>query len=277
MTIGLESIPSKPPTYSNGKIFYEYNQPSLNTDYTSSGEAYSKFRDSTYNIYNIPPNLMSSQNYINQTVLNNSLPYVAATYNNNNNAFASGLPLMTSSSSYPTYTSYNSSLVTVAPKLENSIGSQFSFIRPKKSNVAFINTDGSIDLTAMKNTFRPTNGVHFTDTPIIEPITPGLYASPKNNYLSMPINPNYPNTDASILVYHNNNSVYGDYPSNEYVKIIRNILPVINKNGFVSIHAAETAKKELINYCSLESSKTLVNDFTIVENNGKFYLLPVFS
>jgi hypothetical protein len=275
--IGLESVPTKLPTYTNGKTFYEYNQPALSTDYTSAGEQYAKFRDSTNHLYNVPRNLMSYQYFINNHVLYNPNPFLKATNNHNVESFMKGVPLESSSTPYPTYSFYSSDLTTVNPRLQNAPGSKFSFIRPKEKNAAFLNNDGSVNFTAMKNTFRPTNGVNYTDTLVYEPISDGLYASPIHNYLSMPINPFFPNKDASIAVYHNNNSEYGTYPSNEYVKVVRHVLPEINKNGFNTIEEANKAKHYIISISEHVSTKTLVNDYIVVKHNDKYYLLPSFD
>ena len=62
----LDSVPSLQPKYLNGETFSEYGQPSMYTDYTSKGEAYAKFRDSTQTLYGIPPSLMGHQNFINR-------------------------------------------------------------------------------------------------------------------------------------------------------------------------------------------------------------------
>lgn len=134
----LELVKSQPPKYFNGEIFYEYNQPSLNTDHTSKGEAFAKFLDSTQQVYSIPPTLMGHQHFINQTVLNDAVPFVDATHRQNLKAFNTGMPSQTSSSPYPTFNTYNSNVTTVNPKFQNAIGSQFSFIRPKDQKTEYL-------------------------------------------------------------------------------------------------------------------------------------------
>lgn len=163
----LDSVRSHQPTYSNGTPFYEYNQRSSNTDYTSNGEAYAKFLDSVQSLYSIRPELTGHQHLITQTVLNDAAPFVDATYRQNLKAFNTGMPSQTSSSPYPSFNTYNSNVNTVNPKFQNATGSQFSFVRQKDRVPAYVKDDGFIDLNAMKNTFRPTNGTHFVDIQII--------------------------------------------------------------------------------------------------------------
>jgi hypothetical protein len=273
----LESVPSQPPKFLNGEIFHEYNQPSLNTDYTSKGEAYAKFRDSTQRVYSIPPALMGHQTLINQTVLNDAVPFVDATYRQNLKAFNTGMPSQTSSSPYPTLNNYNSNVTTVNPKSQNAIGSQISFIRPKDRVPAYLKANGDIDLNAMRNTMRPTNGVHFVDTTVVEPIPDGLFSSPMNNYLAMPRHSQFPDKDVTISVFHNNNSRYGQFPSNDFVNIIQNILPVINQNGFNTYAEAENTRNQLAASVVNYSTQTLINDFIIVKSKGKYYLLPALD
>lgn len=270
----LESVPSLQPKFLNGETFYEYNQRSLNTDHTSKGEAYAKFRDSTQHVYSIPPALMGHQNFINQTVLNDAVPFVDATHRQNLKAFSTGMPAQTSSSPYPTFDTYNSNVTTVNPKFQNAMGSQFSFIRPKDRVPAYLKDNGDIDLNAMRNTMRPTNGIHFVDTPVVEPITEGLYASPMNNYLAMPKHPQFSDKDVTISVFHNNNSRYGQFPNNEFVSVIRNILPVVNEKGFNTYAEAEHARAQIAASAVNYSTQTLVKDFIIVNSKGKYYVLP---
>lgn len=277
----LESVRSLQPTFLNGEIFYEFNQPSLNTDHTSKGEAYAKFRDSTQHVYDIPPSLMGHQNFINRTVLEDALPFVEATHNQNMKAMNTGMPLQTTSSPYPTFTSYNSNVTTVNPKLQNSLGSQFSFIRPKDRVPAFLTDHGDINFDAMKNCMRPTNGIYYTDTVNKEPITSGLYASRSNNYLSMPKHPSFPNKDVTISVFHNNNSRYGQYPNNEFIRVVRVILPEINKNGFTKYEDASKARAELASIFASgfadSSTEILIKDFIITKTKGKYYILPALD
>jgi hypothetical protein len=273
----LESVPSLQPKFLNGKTFYEYNQLSLNTDRTSKGEAYAKFRDSTQHIYNIPPALMGHQNFINQTVLNDAVPFIDATHRQNMKAFNMGMPVHTSSSHYPTFTHYNSNVTTINPKFQNAPGSEFSFMRPKDRIPAYLKDNGDIDINAMKNTMRPTNGTHYVDTTTIEPITEGLFASPINNFLAMPKNPQYPNKDVTISAFHNNNSKYGQFPSNEFISIIRNTLPVVNQTGFNTYAEAENARNQIAESVINYTSKTLVQDFIIVNSKNKYYILPALD
>ena len=275
--MALESVPSRLPQFLNGETFYEYNQPSLNTDYTSKGEAYAKFRDSTQHVYSIPPALMGHQNFINQTVLNDAAPFIDATHKQNLKAFTTGMPTQTSSSPYPTFDTHNSNVTTVNPRFYNAIGSQFSFIRPKDRVPAYLNDNGDIDLNAMKNSMRPTNGVHFIDTPGVEPITEGLYPSQANNYLAMPRNPQHPDKDVTISVFHNNNSLYGQYPNPEFVNVIRNILPTVNQKGFNTYTDAVNARDQIVASVTNYSTQILVKDFIIVNPKGKYYVLPPFD
>lgn len=272
----LESVPSLQPKFLNGETFYEYNQPSLNTDYTSKGEAYSKFRASTQHVYSIHPELMGHQNFINQTVLNDAVPFIDATHRQNMKAFYSGMPLQTSSSPYPSFSTYNSNVTTVNPKFQNALGSQFSFVRPKDRVPAYLK-DGEIDFNAMKNSMRPTNGTHFVDTPVVEPITDGLFASRMNNYLAMPRHPQFPDKDVTISVFHNNNSIYGQHPNNEFVSVIRNVLPNLNKNGFNTHIEAKNAREQIVASAINPSTQLLVNDFIIVNSKNKYHLLPAFD
>lgn len=270
----LESVPSLQPKFLNGETFYEYNQRSLNTDHTPKGEAYAKFRDSTQHLYSIPPALMGHQSFINQTVLNDAVPFVDATHRQNLKAFNTGMPAQTSSSPYPTFNTYNSNVTTVNPRLQNALGSEFSFIRPKDRVPAYLKKNGDIDLNAMKNSMRPTNGRHFIDTPVVEPIPEGLYASPRTNYLAMPRHPQFPDKDVTISVFHNNNSRYGQFPNNEFVSVIRNILPVVNQNGFNTYTEAENARSHVVASAINDSTKKLVKDFIITKSKGKYYVLP---
>ena len=273
----LESVPSLQPKFLNGETFYEFNQPSLNTDHTSKGEAYAKFRDSTQHIYDIPPALMGHQNFINRTVLEDALPFVESTHNQNMRAMNTGMPSHTSSSPYPTFTGYNSNVTTVNPKFQNAWGSQFSFVRPKDRVPAFLTDSGDINFDAMKNCMRPTNGVNYTDTVNIEPITTGLYGSPRNNYLSMPIHPKFPGQDVTISVFHNNNSVYAHYPNNNFVNVVRFLLPELNKNGFNTYEDAVRARMQLASSVPDDSTQILVNDFIIAKAKGKYYVLPAID
>lgn len=273
----LDLVPSLQPKFINGETFHEYNQRSLNTDHTSKGEAYAKFRSSTQNIYNISPELMGHQHFINQTVLNDATPLIEATNEQNTKAFKMGMPTQTSSSIYPNLDTYNSNVATINPMFQNSIGSQFSFIRPKNRIPAYLKNNGDIDINAMKNTMRPTNGTHFVDTPVVEPITEGLFASPMNNYLAMPKHPQFPDKDVTISVFHNNNSRYGQFPSNEFVGVIRNILPSINENGFNTYADAERARTEIAESVVNYSTQTLVKDFIIVKSKSKYYVLPALD
>lgn len=275
----LESVPSLLPKFSNEKTFHEYNQSSRNTDYTSKGTAYAKFRDSVQLIYNnISPKLMEHQRFINQTVLNDAGPYVEATYQQNLKAFTTGMPSQTSSSPYPTFGTYDSNVTTVNPKFQNPMGSQFSFIRPKDRVPAYLKDNGDIDFNAMKNTMRQTNGLYFVDTPDVEPITEGLYASPMNNYLAMPKHPQFPDKDVTISVFHNNNSRYGQYPNNEFINIIRNILPVINEKGFNTYTEASNARAQMAaSIVNNNSVSMIVEDFIIVNSKGKHYVLPALD
>lgn len=275
--MALELVESLQPKYSTGEIFYEFNQRSLNTDHTSKGEAYAKFRDSTQEVYNIPPALMGHQHLINQTVLYDAGPFVDATYKQNVKAFKTGMPSQTSSSIYPTFNTYNSNINTVAGRTQNANGSQFSFLRPKSRVPAYLKDNGDIDINAMRNTMRPTNGSYFTDVSVLEPISEGLYASPSNNYLSMPKHPHFPGHDVTIIVFHNNNSRYGQYPSPEYVNIIRNVLPRVNENGFNTYAAAELARNKMADSVVEYSSQTLIKDFAIVHSKGKYHVLPAFD
>lgn len=273
----LESVPSQQPKFLNGETFHEYNQPSLNTDHTSKGEAYAKFRDSTQHVYSIPPALMGHQHFINQTVLNDAVPFVDATHRQNLKAFNTGMPSQTSSSPYPTFNTYNSNVTTVNPKFQNARGSQFSFIRPKDRVPAYLKDNGDIDLNAMRNTMRPTNGIHFVDTPVVETIPDGLFPSPMNNYLAMPKHPQFPDKDVTISIFHNNNSRYGQFPSNDFVNVIRNVLPVINQNGFNTYAEAENTRNQLAASVVNYSTQTLIKDFIIVKSKGKYYLLPALD
>ena len=273
----LELVKSKPPTYTNGTIFHEFNQRSSNTDYTSKGEAYSKFIDSASNIYSIPRSLIGYQNLINKTVLNNPRPFVDATYEQNLKAFNTGRPTETSSSPCPTFSFYNSNITTVIPQFQNAVGSEFNYIRPKNRHAAYVKDNGDIDTNAMRNSMRSTNGSHYTDTQDMEPITEGLYASSKNNYLSMPTHPKYPDKDVTIATLHNNNSRYGQYPDNDFVNVIRYILPNLNKNGFKTYAEAENARDQIAASAINYSTQTLVKDFIIVKSKNKHYLLPAFD
>lgn len=273
----LESVPSQQPKFLNGETFHEYNQRSLNTDHTSKGEAYAKFRDSTQHVYSIPPALMGHQHFINQTVLNDAVPFVDATHRQNLKAFNTGMPSQTSSSPYPTFDNYNSNVTTVTPKFQNAIGSQFSFIRPKDRVPAYLKDNGDIDLNAMRNSMRPTNGIHFVDTQVFEPIPDGLFPSPMNNYLAMPKHPHFPDKDVTISVFHNNNSRYGQFPSNDFVNVIRNILPVINQNGFNTYAEAENTRNQLAASVVNYSTQILIQDFIIAKSKGKYYVLPALD
>lgn len=273
----LDLVPSLQPKFLNGEPFYEYNQRSLSTDNTSKGSAYAKFRDSTQNVYNISPALMGHQHLINQTVFNNAFPFVDATHRQNLQAFKLGMPTHTSSSPYPTFSTYNSNITTVNPKSQNASGSEFSFIRPKRRVPAYLKNNGDIDINSMKNTMRPTNGVAFVDTQTVEPITEGLFASPMNNYLAMPRHPQFPDKDVTISVVHNNNSKYGQYPSTEFVNVIRNILPNINYYGFNTYDDAERARNDIVQSVHHDSTQNLVKDFVIINSKGKYYLLPAFD
>lgn len=273
----LDLVPSLQPKFKNGKTFYEYNQRSLNTDHTSKGEAHAKFRDSTQYLYPISPELMGNQYLITQTVLNDASPFIDATYMQNVNAFNMGRPAQTSSSPHPSFDTYSSNVTTVTPKFQNAIGSQFGFIRLKNRIPAYLKGNGDIDINAMKNSMRPTNGTHFVDTPNREPITDGLYASPMNNYLAMPKHPQFLNKDVTISVFHNNNSGYGQYPDPEFVSVIRNILPDVNKNGFNTYAEAEHARDQIVESAVNHSTQILVKDFIIVNSNGKYYILPALD
>ena len=129
----------------------------------------------------------------------------------------------------------------------------------------------------MRNTMRPTNGVHFVDTTVVEPIPDGLFSSPMNNYLAMPRHSQFPDKDVTISVFHNNNSRYGQFPSNDFVNIIQNILPVINQNGFNTYAEAENTRNQLAASVVNYSTQTLINDFIIVKSKGKYYLLPALD
>ena len=273
----LESVPSLQSKFLNGETFYEYNQPSLNTDHTSKGEAYAKFRDSTQHVYSIPSALMGHQHFINQTVLYDAVPFVDATHRQNLKAFNTGMPSQTSSSPYPTFNTYNSNVTTVNPKSQNAIGSQFSFIRPKDRVPAYLKDNGDIDLNAMRNTMRPTNGLHFVDTTVVEPIPDGLFPSPMTNYLAMPRHPQFPDKDVTISVFHNNNTRYGQFPSNDFVNVIQNILPVINQNGFNTYAEAENTKNQLAESVVNYNTQILIKDFIIAKSKGKYYVLPALD
>jgi hypothetical protein len=273
----LESVLSQQPKFLNGKTFYEYNQPSLSTDYTSKGEAYAKFLDSTQSVYSIPSALMDNQNLINQIVLYDAVPFVNATHKNNLQAFYTGMPAQTSSSPNSTFTNYNSKINTVDVRSQNAPGSQYSFIRSKDKVPAYLKRNGDIDLNAMKNSLRPTDGKKFVDTPVFEPISDGLFASPKNNYLAMPKHPYYLDQDVTISVYHSNNSKYMQYPNTEFVNIIQNILPNVNNNGFNTYVEAENVRNQIATRVQTPSAQILIKDFIIVNSKGKYYILPAFD
>lgn len=274
----LDSIPSKLPTFGDETAFLEYNQPHRSTDHTSKGEAYAKFLNAVKTIYSIPSELITNQNVINQTVLNNATPYNDATRRHNLDSFYTGQSSQTSSSPYPSYDSYNSKWTTVEPIQQNPIGSRFSFIRPKQKVPAYIN-DGTINIYAMKNTFRPTNGKYFTDTPQPERIPDGLYASSMTHGLSMPRHPNYPDKDISISVFHHNaNAITGQYPSTEFVHVIRKILPKVNEQGFTTHDEARDTRTRIASGATNPSTQILVEDFVIVKlNNDRFYIVPSFN
>lgn len=273
----LESVPSRQPKFLNGETFYEYNQRSLNTDHTSKGEAYAKFRDSVQSLYSIQPELMGHQRFITDTVLNDAGPFVYATHKQNQKAFKIGRPSQTSSSHHASYSNYDSNYTTVNPKLQNAIGSHTSFVRHKDKVPAYVKEDGDIDLIAMKNTFRPTNGKYFVDTQIPEQIPDGLYASAKNNYLAMPKHTQFPDRDVTIPVYHNNNSQYGQYPSPEFISVIRNTLPVVNERGFNTHAEAEHARDLIAARAQTHSTQILVKDFITVNSKGTYYVLPALD
>lgn len=273
----LDSVPSLQPKYLNGETFSEYGQPSMYTDYTSKGEAYAKFRDSTQTLYGIPPSLMGHQNFINRSVLMDPDKFIDATHKQNMEVFKAGMPALSSSSIYPSFTFYNSDSTTVQPKAQNALGSRFSFIRPKKRVPAYLKSNGQIDLDAMKNSLRPTNGVHFTDTTSMESIPEGLYGSVMNNYLSMPRHPEFPDKDVTIYTFHNNNSTFGHYPNTEFVKVIRQVLPSVNESGFKTQEEADKMREKIAASCVNESTRTLVKDFITVKSNDKYFILPAFD
>lgn len=264
----------KLPTYSNGNIFYNYNQYAV-TDHTSAGEAHVKFMDTAQNVYSIPPEQRCNQYLINQNVLNNAEPIVRATYELNQAVHQFGEPLKTSSSYHATFSNYNSNLTSVKSQNQYPIGCQSNFIRSKDRVPAYVK-NGQVDIDAMKNTFRATNGKYFIDTPRMEPITEGLYGSPRHNYYSMPRNPKYLDKDVTIQVFHNYNSNSANFPSSEFVDVIRNILPKINQQGFNTYDDAVRARTMIAQSAKQHSTQILVEDFIIVLLNNKYYVLPSY-
>lgn len=93
----------------------------------------------------------------------------------------------------------------------------------------------------------------------------------------MPRNPQFSDKDATISVYHNNNSQYGQYPSPEFISVIRHILPIVNKNGFKTYAEAEHARDLIAARAQTHSTQILVKDFMIVNSKGKYYVLPALD
>lgn len=94
------------------------------------------------------------------------------------------------------------------------------------------------------------------------------------NYLAMPRHPQFPDKDVTIPVFHNNNSRYGQFPSNDFVNVIRNVLPVINQNGFNTYAEAENTRNQLAASVVNYNTQTLIKDFIIAKSKGKYYVLP---
>lgn len=266
-------LPHKTPTYSNGTPFYGYSY--AGTDYTSAGEAYAKFIDSAQKVYSFPQELMGNQYIINQTVFNNAEPIVSATYEKNREVHLLGKPLQTSSSPLATFSNYNSNLNSVKPQNQNPMGCRHNFIRSKDRVPAYVK-NGQVDINAMKNTFRPTNGEYFIDTLRMELITEGLYGSPRHNYIAMPRHPKYPDKDVTIQLFHNYNTNSANFPSSEIVYIIRNILPKINQQGYNTYDDAVRARTMIAQSAKQHSTQILVEDFIIVQLGDKYYILPSF-
>lgn len=265
----MESVPSKLPTFRDGTPFHSYGNANVFTDYTSKGEAFNKYRESVKKLYNVPTQLMGNHGLVNNIVMNDSKPYVEATNQTNATVFKYGLNGMASSSIFPSYTHISGST------LLNPNNKKLTFLYPNKKVPVFVK-DSKVNLDAMKNCFRPTyNNNQFSDVTHFEPITDGLYASPRSNGIAMPINYENPGSDMSYLA--NNNDIIGGHPNTEIVNFVQNVLYDLNSKGFSSKNEAIMVRDTLSAHSYNMSTSFFIKSMEPFLLEGKYYLLPSFS
>ena len=265
------------PKFKNGTPFYEYNQHSRHTDFTSAGQANAKFKESVVGLYDLERCLMANDNYIRDTVTSDSSPFEKSRHLVNDLAFLVGKPERTTSSLLPSFSEYDSNITTVNTLNQNPTGFHTSYIRTKKRVPAYVQ-NGKVNIQALKDSFKETKNGKITCEVPMRPIPFGLYVSPHNNNILMPIHPEYPDKDVSISVFHNNNSATGQFPSNEFAFIVRTVLPNVNSIGFMTAEQAKKFQDRLVQTARLTSSKILVADFVIAKlDNQRFYVLPAFD
>lgn len=267
---------SVPITTSGQKIPFLHSYAAY-PDYTSSGIQQLKLKESLKNEYNISPDCMSNTSLINTVLQNNGMDFLAKSRNVNNSGISNGYT--GTSSLIPTISSYNSSNSILNSINSNSPGSQDAFAKPKNRMPAYLNSDGTIDIQAMKNTGRPTKSIngktYFADTPNNEELPDTLFASPGHNYAAMPKNPNSNNTDSTISILPGNNNIIGQSIPSDIRSIINNDLA--NNNGFASLRKTVVFKNLLQSKTTTLSGQNFVNSLNINSINGLYHLLPSFS
>jgi hypothetical protein len=275
--VQFSDLQSTVPTTTSGQKIPFLHSYAAYSDYSSSGIQQLKLKESLKNEYNISPDCMSNTSLINTVLQNNAMDFLTKSRNVNNNGISNGYT--GTSSLIPSISSYNSSNLTINSLNSNSPGSQDEFARPKNRMPAYLNSDGTIDIQAMKNTGRPTKNIngktYFADTPNNEELPNTLFASPGHNYAAMPKNPNGNNTDSTISILPGNNSIIGQSIPSDIRSIINNDL--VNNNGFTSLRKTVLFKNLLQSKTTTLSGQNFVNSLNINSINGGYYLLPSFS
>lgn len=251
--------------------FYEFRQPWRSTYHESQGVAKHKENKSAQDLARISNEYAHIQPMLNSALNENAQLYMDLVASQETEMFYNGYAGMGEGSLFPGVrftTDYN-----------NKISEQFSkFVKINEMNPAYVKYGGVPDTNLMVNTFRPCKEVngkfYFCDVMPYEPIYNGLYCSPKNRYVSMPINNRHPDLDSSFGLIFDENSRVAHKVFPEIIKVVRDVLSVVNKNGFESNHDAFTFKANLENKVINPITKTFVNSLVIYSNGLKYYLLP---
>ena len=255
------------------KPFYEYRQPWRSTFFESQGVARHKENQTIQDIARIETEYAHIQPLVNREMSKNAEVYIDLLRSQNNQLFYNGRAGMQTSSLYPGTrftTDYNKQMDIKYSK----------YYHVNEQNPAYVGSDGLPNCQLMKDTFRPCkksltdNQFKMCDVVGGEIIPTGLYCSPKNGHVTMPINPRRPNEDASFGLIFDEQSRVATKVFPEIITVVRKILSKINMEGFTTDKQAFAFKQKLEHTVSNPITKVFVRSLVMYTYLGKVYLLP---
>lgn len=251
--------------------FWEFRQPWRSTYHESQGVAKHKVNKSAQDLARIDREYANIQPILNRALNENAETYMDLVASQEAEMFYNGYAGMGEGSFFPG--------VRFTNHYNNQISEQYSkYVKINEMNPAYIGVNGVPDTRLIANTFRPCaerdGKFYFSDVMPPQLVFTGLYCSPKNGYLSMPINRRHPNLDSSFGLIFDEDSRIAHKPFPEIVKVVQKVLSKINVEGFSTHNEVLMFKANLEQNVINPITKVFVRSLVIYSNGNKYYLLP---